>query len=83
MPRYIFDAAGACGPDLNGTELPDHHAARQAAVKYAALLVSENPDLALESFRVDVRDASYMRLYTVVITVFDASRAGDLLPNSL
>ena len=80
MPRYIFDAAGASDPDLNGTELPDHHAARREAIKYAALLVSKDPDLALESFRVDVRDASYTRLYTVVITVFDASRSGELLP---
>ncbi len=59
MPRYFFHTAdGSRERDEEGTELPDHNAARREAIKLAGAVLSEQPDVLWHSrdFRVEVTD---------------------------
>lgn len=72
MPRYLFHCASkACEPDDQGADLPDDHAARQMAVRFAGEVIRDNPKELWDhgSWRVEVTDPDDVILFTVTTTV--------------
>ncbi len=61
MPRYFFHIRDDHSePDLEGTELPDIHAARQTAIRYAGEILNDDAHrVALgQDWRMEVTDGS-------------------------
>ena len=78
MPRYFFDAIdGGRARDLRGVELPSHHSARVEAIKLAGRLLADDPDYLWggQNFRIEVRDADGVHLFTVVTLAISTSAA--------
>ena len=78
MPRYHFHHSdGGFVPDTEGTELANLDAARVEAVRFAAEMARDRPDLVWNGrdFRVEVTDESGMLLCTVVLLGIDAPAA--------
>jgi hypothetical protein len=75
MTLYFFNMAdGSYEPDETGTELPSLRDARIEAVKFAAHVLRDSPDLVWENrdFRVEVTDELGLHLFTVVTFTIDA-----------
>ena len=80
MPRYhfnVFDRDGT--PDLDGTELPNHNAARREAIRLAgALLEQEGERLGLgEDWRMEVTDGTGLILFRLDFPVIEAPSTRD------
>jgi hypothetical protein len=76
--RYFFHLVdGFYAPDHEGTELPDHDAARAAASGYAAEVLRKNAQAIWQGHevRVEVLDAAKRLLFTVLILGIDAPAA--------
>jgi hypothetical protein len=74
MARYFFHSAdGIVDRDTIGTELVNDHAARSAAVRFAAEYLAKDPNMLWESrdFRVDVTDENGETLFTVITVAID------------
>jgi hypothetical protein len=75
MPRYFFHLAdGERQHDLEGTDLKDLAAARQAAVEHAGEFLRDNPDAVWKhgQWRVEVTDEAQKHLFTVITLAVDA-----------
>lgn len=79
MPRYFFHTAdGSRARDVDGTELPDHGAARKEAIMFAGSSLRDCPDLLWDGrdFRVEVTDEREMLLFTIIMLAVDAPASG-------
>ncbi|MDO6415683.1 hypothetical protein Q4F19_14935 [Sphingomonas sp. BIUV-7] len=80
MPRYFFSTAnGERHPDDEGLDLPNHAAARVAAIKYAGAIMENEPDVLWDgqSFQVEVTDDRGLILFTIVSIAINAPGGGD------
>lgn len=80
MPRYFFHTMnGARLTDAEGIDLPDASAAQTAAIKLAGELLKNTPDLLRETtdLKVEVTDAKAVVLFTVLVSVSNATAATD------
>ena len=78
MAIYHFNLTdGAREPDLMGTDLPDHEAARLEAVRLSGEVASERPAAlwADGSLQVEVTDDAGMVLFLVTTIVTQAAAA--------
>lgn len=83
MPRYFFHSAdGTRDRDTDGTELPDQAAARKEGIKYAGLVMAEQPDSLWDGrdFRVEVADEAQQLLFTIIMLAIDAPAAEEKTP---
>lgn len=83
MPRYHFDSVdGRRDADPDGIDLPNDHAARSMAVRYAGeVLVSDPATLWRRGqWRVEVTDDDGVLLFTLVTLAIDAPRPGKRPP---
>jgi hypothetical protein len=74
MPRYFFDTEdGARSEDDEGMELPSRDAARVQAIRYAGMVLSGDPAILWkgDTFKVEVRNETGSRLFTVVSYAID------------
>lgn len=75
MPRYHFHTKdGGEHRDEEGTELPNHAAARVAAIRYTGDVMSDQPDVLWDGrdFRVQVTDDAGEHLFTIVTLAVDS-----------
>lgn len=78
MARYYFNTVdGGTHRDDEGEELANDQAARTEAIRYAAGLAGDRPDLLKDEhvLRVEVLDGGRELVSTVVILAVDAPRA--------
>ena len=71
MPRYHFSSVdGGRDWDPEGVDLPDQHAARAYAVRYAGELLQSEPEAVWDAgqWRVEVSDDAGTLLFTVTTT---------------
>lgn len=69
MPRYFFHLTdGEDYPDLHGTMLEDHAAARIEAVRFSGQLLSERPDKfwSGEEWKMRVTDDKDLTLFELI-----------------
>lgn len=74
MPRYFFNRVdGSVDRDAVGSELPTFHAARAAAVTYAAKTLNFDPDLVWvgNEFWVEVEDEAGKVLFKLKVSAED------------
>ncbi|KQM49318.1 hypothetical protein ASE69_11135 [Sphingomonas sp. Leaf208] len=67
--RYFFHTAdGSRDRDMEGTELPDHRAARIEATKFAGACMNDNPNELWETgdFRIEVTDERDTLLFAII-----------------
>lgn len=71
-------ADGSRERDEEGTELPDHNAARREAIKFAGAVLNDQPDVLWDSrdFRVEVTDEAGLMLFTIITLAVDAPASG-------
>ena len=75
--RYFFHTInGSRDLDTEGTELGSLASARQHAVQYAAACMADDPDMLwrADTFRVEVKDADDVLLFSIVTRGLEASR---------
>ena len=80
MPRYFFATAdGERSPDDQGTELPNHAAARVAAIKYAGAMMEKKPEVLWDGrdFRVEVTNEQGLMLFTIIALAINAPGSGN------
>ena len=81
MPRFHFHFHdGVLLPDLDGTELPDRHAAEREAAKLAGGMLKDSADRFWHSgdWRVEVMDHSGLSLFTLHILATRAPAGSSL-----
>ena len=81
MPRYFFNTAdGHRDVDTEGLELPDHAAARIAAIRHAGAIMEHEPDVLWDGrdFRVEVTDERRLLLFTIITLAVNAPAGGDV-----
>lgn len=79
--RFFFNLAGAINdPDNEGFELASISDARTMAVKAAAELIRDRPNIvwAGEEVRVEVTDENHLLLFTVIVFGVDAAAAANM-----
>ncbi len=79
--RFFFNLAGTIyDPDNEGFELASISDARTMAVKAAAELIRDRPDIvwAGEEVRVEVTDENQLVLFTVIVFGVDAAAAANM-----
>lgn len=77
MPRYHFDSVdGRRDPDPDGLDLPNDHAARSMAVRYAGEVLTSDPDVVWRKgqWRVEVMNDDGVLLFTLLTVAIDAPR---------
>ncbi|HEX8413231.1 MAG TPA: hypothetical protein VF637_05020 [Sphingomicrobium sp.] len=79
MPRYFFHVADGCDyPDLQGTELANLSAARQEALRFTGMLLSEKSESfwSGEEWVMRIADAHDLTLFTLTCLANDAPAVG-------
>ena len=80
MSRYFFHTAdGSRDRDTVGTELKDHGAARNEAIKFAGHVMADQPEVLWDGrdFRVEVTDEREMLLFTIITLAVNAPAGGE------
>lgn len=73
---FFFNQAGAVyDPDVEGIEMPNISDARVQAVKFAAQMLLDRPDIAWlgDEYRVEVTDENQLVLFTFIALGVDAA----------
>lgn len=73
---FFFNQAGAVyDPDVQGIELATISDARIQAVKFAAQMLTDSPDIAWlgDEYRVEVTDENQLALFTFIALGVDAA----------
>jgi len=79
---FFFSQAGAVhDPDADGVEFPTMSQARIEAVRFAASMLRDRPELAWlgDEYRVEVTDQSQRVLFTFIAVGVDGPAAKDVV----